>query len=290
MIMSEYCINSIDAFGTKPFLWRNHPFFKIKEEGRPLIIAHRGDSSNAPENTLLAFYLALIGGSDVIEIDLKLTRDSKIVVLHDHKVNRVTDGRGYIRDYTLDELKKLDAGFRFKLGDNKVYPYRGKGLTIPTLEEVIFNFGSTRFLLDLHSGGKEMAEELAKLIIRYRIYHRVLIVAESIFTLRWLQNKVPECAFGVSIIDALSFGFAAELRLPYKPMTDSIQFPSMWRGLQTINQAQVSLARSKGLQFHVFTVNEREYMRKLINMGVDGIITDKPRVLREILDKTSENK
>jgi glycerophosphoryl diester phosphodiesterase len=262
----------------------NHPFFRRKR-GRPLNIAHRGDSLNTPENTLIAFDMAIRKGADVIEVDVKLTSDNQLVLIHNERVDRISNARGRIRDYTLDELKRLDAGFRFSPDGGRTFPYRGAGITIPTLEEAISAFSGARFVLDLQSGGWDVVKHISAFLKEHKRRESILIVSEHSSHLHQLKKALPECAFGGSISQGANFWLKAEVSRPsrYVPVSDSIQLPNRWRSLELVSSNQVALARYWGLELHVFTVNSEDDMRRLVYMGVDGLITDNPGLLTYVL-------
>lgn len=107
-----------------------------QEIKRPLVFAHRGGGGLIPENTLEAFVYSARMGVDVLELDVHATKDGALVVLHDASVDRTTDGRGRVNELTLDEIKKLDAGYLFSADGNQTFPFRGRGVTVPTLSEI----------------------------------------------------------------------------------------------------------------------------------------------------------
>ncbi|MBP2071132.1 glycerophosphoryl diester phosphodiesterase [Thermoanaerobacterium butyriciformans] len=161
---------------------------------KPLVIAHRGDSRNAPENTLISFKKALEMGVDGIELDVQLTKDGQLVVIHDERVDRTTDGIGYVKDFTLKELKMLDAGIKF---DKKF-----AGERIPTLFEVfeLIKYKNLIVNIEIKSGivlYPGIEEKLIKMIDGYDFENRVIISSFNHYSLRDVKRKAPEFKIGL---------------------------------------------------------------------------------------------
>jgi glycerophosphoryl diester phosphodiesterase len=237
-----------------------------------LKIAHRGASAHAPENTLASFRLAVEMGAKYIETDLQLTRDAKIVAMHDATVDRTTNGRGRISKMSLVELRGLDAGVKFLSVDGKSY----KGERVPTLDEIL-DFARTAdvtFYLELKdTQGWGFEQSLVGTLRRADALNRVVIISFDAKALSTVKRIAPE----------LTTGFLCE-----KPSTQLIekaiaigakQF--MPRG-DRINPELVSAAHLAKLLVVVWTVNELEDMRTLMALGVDGIISDYPDRLNEL--------
>ena len=154
-----------------------HPYLA----GSPLLIAHRGGAGLAPENTLEAFESAVRDwGADMLEMDVRTSRDGVVMVFHDPTVDRITDGEGRLGEKSADELKELDAGFNFRDPDGEA-SFRGKGVRIPTFEEVLEAFPSAR--LNVEAKDRASAVPLVEIIRRHGAEHRVLVAAE------WERNR-----------------------------------------------------------------------------------------------------
>ncbi|MEJ5363417.1 MAG: glycerophosphodiester phosphodiesterase family protein, partial [Spirochaetota bacterium] len=145
------------------------PFFEKKAR----IFAHRGYSKEYPENTALAFEKAIELGADVIETDVHLSCDGHVVVVHDDELSNITNGTGKVAQLTLQEIKSLDAAYHFTV-DGVSYPYRGKDITIMTLEEMLDAFPDQRFNVDLKDNNIVLAEKFCDIVLRYKSEHRVL--------------------------------------------------------------------------------------------------------------------
>lgn len=243
-----------------------HPLF---------VTAHRGFSGAAPENTLAAFEAAIAAGVDMIELDVHLSRDGRLVVIHDDTLNRTTDGRGNVADKTLAELQALDAGSWFDP--------RFAGEKIPTLAQVlVLTRGRTLLNIELKKGKNfpYTMEELAE---------RTLEEVER----AGMLDKVLFSSFDPAAIDRIQ---ALNPRLPVGLITQKAwatpeeagggkAYPTLNSLYKNLNAENVRLAHSRGVRIHAWTVNTPEEMEQVIGLGVDGIITNHPDRLIEILSR-----
>jgi len=154
----------------------SRPFFS-DYPASVLVMAHRGGKGLWPENTLYAFREAARAGVDVLEMDIHSTKDGVLVVIHDATVERTTDGSGEVQSYTLEELRKLDAGYRWTNDDGKTFPYRSKGIQIPTLEEVLSTFPDIRLNIEIKPPDVRIAEKLCNQIRAAQSSSRVLVAS-----------------------------------------------------------------------------------------------------------------
>ena len=266
------------------------PPFLQKENERPLVIAHQGGKHLAPGNTIEAFQNAVDLGADVIETDIHITKDGQLVTIHDPTVDATTDGSGYVKDYTLKELQRLDAAYYFQ--DLKgEYSFRGKSIYVPTLEEVFQRFPDMRINIEVKDDNpeeriEEMVQKLIKLIEEYDMEDKVLIASfdQDIINLVEAYSKGRVATQGGKQ-EAKKFVILHKLfmRNLYKTSVDAFQLPLQEGNLDLTQSILISGAHRIGLQVHYWTVNDRETMEKLINLGADGIITDRPDLLLNIL-------
>lgn len=254
-----------------------HPYLA----GAPLFIAHRGGAGLAPENTLAAFRQAVERWEvDMLELDVRATRDGRIVVLHDERVDRTCDGTGAVQTLLWDELKELDAGYRFvdAAGDPS---FRGRGVGIPLFETVLESFPRLRLNVDVKS--PDAARGLVAIIRRHGAERRVLVAGERRSHRAAARGYVGP--WGASRAQIRRF-FALH-RLPggglYTPSCDALQVPEVWNGLQVVTPRFVREAHSRNIPVHVWTVDDPETMRRLLSWGVDGVQTDRPDILARIL-------
>lgn len=239
--------------------------------GSGQVIAHRGSRILWPENTMVAFARALELGADHIETDLRMTADGQLVCFHDDSVDRTTDRTGPVGAYTLAELRRLDAGYRHRSGGD--YPFRGKGLRIPTLGEILATFPEVGVIVDVKEDGLE--EPLCALLTRMDAWHRVIVGGFS--DIRLVRMRIQ--SKGRALLSAGPMGvrtwwLVSRVGLPGPPFS-ALQIPRSSKGLQVADRRLVKAAQDQGLAVHVWTVNQPAEMKHLWSMGVDGIITDR---------------
>ncbi len=268
-----------------------HDFFEHDHEG-PLVIAHRAGDLIAPGNTMTAIEKSYDLGVDIIELDIHLTKDEELVLIHDPTVDGTTDGVGYITDFTLDEFLELDAGYHFE-DENGNYPYRGAGVYNPTLREVFEQYPDMKYMLEIkHTISPEYHETVTKklwdLIVEYDMKDQVLI---SSFDQSIIQefNKFGEgeVALGSGRATAFDFVFTHKLyiRNLFQPTGHVIQLPKDNKWFRFFDDQLIAGAKRIGMQIHYWTINDEQTMREMIDADVDGIITDRPDLLIDILEE-----
>lgn len=252
---------------------------------RPLVIAHRGGAGLWPENTLHAFEGAAALGADVIETDVRSTADGVLVVLHDTTVERTTEGTGSVARLTLAELKRLDAGYRWSPDGGRTFPLRGRGLTVPTLEEVFERLPGMRFNIEPKQDAPASSKLLCGLIRGRGMGGRVLVASFRLSLLAEFRRECPEVVTSASpseVADLLA-RYKIGLGNTYSPSMGALQVPEYAGGLRVLSKGFVEAAHGRNLEVHAWTVNDAEAMRRLIGMGVDGMMTDYPDRLLEVL-------
>jgi len=262
-----------------------HPYFALPT---PIVIGHRGCAGTAPENTLLAFERGLAAGSGILESDVHLTRDGVPVLLHDPNVDRVSDGSGPVANLRLEEVKKLDAGFRFSSDDGNSHPFRGQGLRIPTLEESLKVFPGVRFNLEIKAAGEAAVAAIIEVISRLERAALTLLTAESGDITRCLRHHLAErnlpVALGASTEDVLTVVRSALDGSPPETPAMALQIPLEFANRPLVTEALLSHAHAHGIQVHVWTINDEETMAALLDLGVDGIVTDYPERLADLIE------
>jgi glycerophosphoryl diester phosphodiesterase len=240
---------------------------------RPTIFAHRGSSAYAPENTLAAFELALQQAADALELDAKLTADGEVVIIHDQTLLRTTGQPGIVRECTLAEIQKLDAGSHFDIAF--------KGERIPTLENLFEKVGD-RALYDIEltnyaSLTDPLPEKVAALVQRYGLADRVLFSSFNPLALIRVRRRLPRCSIGL-------------LARPARLGRWARSWLGTLLGYQALHIAKVDASleivtstHHRNKRLHVYTVNDSVELASLFKMGVDGIFTDDPPLARRIL-------
>ncbi len=240
---------------------------------KPLVIAHRGDSKNAPENTLASFKKALEMGVDGIEFDVQLTKDGQLVVIHDERVDRTTDGIGYVKDFTLKELKMLDAGLKF---DKKF-----AGEKIPTLFEVfeLVKYKKLILNIEIKSGivlYPGIEEKLIKMINEYHFENRVVISSFNHYSLRDIKKMAPEFKIGLL--------YQSGLVEPWHIATRMKAY-SLHPFYFNIIPELVNGCKKNNIKLFPWTVDKKEDMEMIVKESVDAIITNDPQTLINLLEK-----
>ncbi|SDG39020.1 glycerophosphoryl diester phosphodiesterase [Limimonas halophila] len=277
----------------------------LADHGEVLNIAHRGASGHAPEETMPAFDKAVDLNADYLELDAQLTADGRLVAFHDTKVDRTTDGSGPLSDYTLKELKKLDAGTWF----NEKYPYRAKtafeGAQVPTLRELFEKYGTDqKYYIEIKSPGENpgLTKKLVNLVEEYDLVEADSIVIQS-FVQDSLQ-KAHELNPEIPLVQLIWFhpkGYEAGAPLKeWKKVTPAPNAVSVsdfnavdeyavgigtnmhYKDRQVIDAAFVDTARRAGLGVHVYTIDSMARMQRLIDWGVTGIFTNFPDRLNAV--------
>jgi glycerophosphoryl diester phosphodiesterase len=264
----------------------DHPFF-AQTNPQMLVIAHRGGMGLRPENTLEAFAHAVALGADVLEMDVQPASDGTIVVIHDATVDRTTDGRGRVDSLTLEQLQKLDASHYWSGDGGPSFPFRGKGIRIPTLDEVFARFPRMRMIVEMKHGGAALARPLCDLVRRSRMTEKALVASVNVEAVTAFRAACPEALTAMSATEARIFHFAYlfGLEFAYSPPVMALLIPDRLRGEIITTPALVEAGRRRNLRVHVWTVNDEDRMRELARIGVAGIMTDRPDRLLELLGR-----
>jgi glycerophosphoryl diester phosphodiesterase len=253
--------------------------------GTPMCVAHRGGAQLAPENTLAAFRSAVDDwGADMLELDVRLTRDGEVAVIHDDTVDRTTDESGVVSDRTMAELQTLDAGYRFtSLGG--AFSFRGRDVRIPTLSEVLD--ACPDVCINVEAKDRHVAGPMVALIRERGEEHRVLVAAEH------ERNRLAVRGYpgpwGASRRDCALFWLRHWLPggESYTPDVDIFQVPERFKGRRILTPRLIDEAHRRNIPVHVWTVNDSSDMRRLLQWGVDGIQTDRLDLLTEVLSSVT---
>ncbi|MGI9056445.1 MAG: glycerophosphodiester phosphodiesterase [Pyrinomonadaceae bacterium] len=259
-----------------------------KEIPRPLVFAHRGGGGLFPENTLEAFKYSAEIGVDVLELDIHGTSDGKLVVMHDSSVERTTDGSGKVSELTLEQLKKLDAGFKFTTDGGKTFPFRGKNITVPTLEEVFAAFPSMTFNVEPKQNAPSITKPLCGILRERNVTGNVIVGSFRQEVLDEFRAECAEVATSASPSEVSKFlaMYKTGLSDSYTPPMQALQVPENVGYLNVVSKDFVETAHRLNLKVHVWTINKPDDMQRLLEMGVDGIMTDYPDRLLNLLDRT----
>ncbi len=294
-------VEAPQALGENPWL-----------ERRILNIAHQGGEIEAPSNTLYALKTAKAKGAEVLEIDVHATSDGEIVVIHDDTVNRTTDGSGRVDSLTLEQVKALDAAHWFvpdcgtchgRSADQ--YALRGYAtgerplpdelagfepddFTVPTLREVLETFPDDLVNIEIKATAPQTApyeKALADLLAEFGRTDDTIVVSFLDPAVEAFKLHAPAVHTATATGETAAFWASAQGPLPGapNPRYQALQVPMQLNGIPVVTPEFVQRAHANGLAVHVWTINDRATMQALVDLGVDGIMTDRPTLLAEVL-------
>ena len=252
----------------------------------PLFFAHRGGSLLRPENTMVAFEHGVALGADALELDIQQTRDGELLVIHDPTLDRTTSASGPVANFSLDEVRAFDAGYHFTSDNGATFPYRGKGITVPTLRQVFERFPDTRINIDLKESTPDREERLWALIQEFTAEDRICAgcFAHAVLV-RFRRLTGRRVATSASPREVRSFvlGAVSHMTSWLRPAYDALQVPDTYGSVRIVSRTTVEAAHRLGIDIHVWTVDERSHMEALLALGVDGLMTDRPDTLADVL-------
>ncbi|WLR57034.1 glycerophosphodiester phosphodiesterase [Mesobacillus subterraneus] len=260
----------------------------------PINISHRGASGHAPEHTLQAYELGNVMNGDYIEIDLQMTKDGELIALHDETIDRTTEEKGLVKNLTLREIKKLDAGSWFNVAFPEKMSTEYSGLKIPTLREVLDRFGpDSKFFIETKSPEvyPGMEEKLINILNEYNLigvhqtFDNVIVQSFSVESLR----KVHEIDDSIPLVQLLSYYAPAVIT---DTEVSKIKEYAVGVGLHytAVSPGYIKKINDSGLMVFPYTVNEKEDMNMLLDWGVTGMFTNYPDRLNEVIhSRTLEN-
>jgi glycerophosphoryl diester phosphodiesterase len=256
------------------------PSSPFAHQGGPVVLAHRGWRGLYPENTMLSFRKAAELPIDGLEIDVHQTADGVLVVCHDDTVDRTTNGNGRIQNHTFAELQQLDAGYRYTPDGGQTFPFRGQGIVIPTLAEVFENFPNLWINIDMKQETPSLIQAFADLIHQHNVAERLCVGSFSNQTVADFRRACPEVTRVASHAEVVRWCVLTKLRLErlYWGQGQVVQIPEVDpdTGLRLVTPRSVRSAHRHNMAVHVWTVNLQTDMQRLIDMGVDGLISDFP--------------
>jgi glycerophosphoryl diester phosphodiesterase len=255
-----------------------HPFFTFD---RPLVFAHRGGGALAPENTLAAFDNAVALGADGLELDVHLSRDGVVMVQHDPTLDRTTDLKGPIAGRTAAELAVADAGWHFTRGGE--YPFRGGGVRVPKLAEILARYSRVRVIIELKTGSPELARAVVAAVRAADAIERVCVGSFDVRGLRVVRALEPAIATSAARGEVALALAKVWCRWPLaKAVYGGFQVPERSGRTRVVSSSFVKAAHRARLGVQVWTVDQPEDARRLLSLGVDALITDRPDLILPI--------
>jgi glycerophosphoryl diester phosphodiesterase len=255
---------------------------------RPLVIAHRGGMGLWPENTLFAFERATALGVDMLEMDLQLSQDARLVLIHDDTLERTTNGQGEVAHFSLAELQALDAGYTWTADGGQSYPYRGQGTRIAALDEVFERFPLTPKMLEIKVPDVGMEAVLCEMLAAYDQLDRVIVASAHERSLQRFRQLCPEVAtaggpISLRLLQTLNWLGLSDL---LSPSYSVLQIAQPHMNLAT--PRLLRNAQARGLHVYLGTINEQPGMRQLLEMGANGLITDYPDRALQLLGRSTQ--
>jgi len=275
-------------------------------------IAHRGGRGLAPENTLMAFENSDKIGVDILEMDIHLTRDHQLIIIHDSTLNRTTNGKGKVNNFSLSEIQKFDAAYFFSRdpiynnrrdsaiyqhleNENRLFPLRGKGVKIPKLLDVFRRFPQKRMIIEIKASDEKIVDPFCQMIKNFNKEDQLIVGSFSGKVLNRFRRDCPKVATSATALEATQFVLSDKIGLSgaITPGYIGLLVPpelklTLFGHKPSISVASHSLMRAvhkKRLIVLIWTVNETEEMKKLIDVGVNGIMTDYPDRLLKLVGR-----
>jgi len=252
---------------------------------RPRVFGHRGAAGVAPENTLVSFNRALADGADVLELDVHATSDGEIVVLHDATLERTTDGAGPVASHTWNEIARLDAGFHFTPDGGRTFPFRGRGVGIPRLTDLLRECPRVPLNVEIKQPEPPIVEAVVALVRGTNA--RVLLAAELDPIMQQIRATAPDIPTSLAAGEVAAFIAAVQSGAPptLPPGAVALQIPPRYGNVTLVDAATLAAAHGLGAELHVWTINDVDEMRRLLDLGCDGIMSDFPARVRVVVNE-----
>lgn len=257
---------------------------------QPLVIAHRGGKGLWPENSLFAFERASALGVDMLEMDLQLSSDGELVVIHDRTLERTTDGQGPVAALSLEQLQALDAGYNWSADGGQSYPYRGQGIRIPSFAEVLEGLPEQAKVIEIKVPDVGMEAQLCDVLQAHQQRERVIVGSFYDRSLQLFREQCPGVATSagpgsVRLLVALNWVGLGSL---LSPSYQALQIPVAHDGLPVATPSLLKTAAQRGLNVQLWTINEQPDMRRLLDQGAHALITDYPDRALQALGRSTQ--
>ncbi len=254
------------------------PLPAVFKSDRPLVFAHRGGAKLAPENTMPAIDHGMALGADGLEIDVQLSADGIPIVIHDTTLDRTTDRSGPVKALTAAELARVDAGYRFEKDGQ--HPFRGLGIGVPLLDDVLAKHPNTRVIIEMKGWQPELARAVAASVKRAEAVDRICVGSFHQGSVDAMRAEHPHIITSASQGEARWTLHRSWVRWPWVSRQPyfAFQVPEYAGRMRVVSSAFVRQVHKQGHVLQVWVVNERDDIRRLLDWGVDGIISDRPDI------------
>jgi glycerophosphoryl diester phosphodiesterase len=251
----------------------------------PRLFAHRGASGEAPENTLTAFQRAVALGMEYAELDVHASRDGVVVVNHDATLERTTNGHGQIRELSLAELQTFDAGYHFSSDGGQTFPFRATGVRIPTLGEILERFPTLHFTIEIKQTDPPIEELVLATVRASGRENHVVLASEHDAVLAHVRALAPDIATSFAYGEVIEFiqRVTTNQLSDYHPPGQALQIPPEFQGVSLVTSQTVAVAHNLNREVHVWTIDDPREMGRLLELGVDGIMSNFPDRLLEVV-------
>jgi glycerophosphoryl diester phosphodiesterase len=251
---------------------------------RPQVFAHRGGCDLGPENTIAAFDIGMGTGADGLELDVHLSADGVVVVHHDRTLDRTTNASGPVAARTAAELAQVDAGYRFERGG--AFPFRGQGIGVSTLADVLQRYRDTPTIIEIKVYTAAMGEAVAEQIRRSNALDYVCVAGFGLASARAARAALPGVPASASQPEVRLALYRSWLRWPVRHAPyHTYQVPESAQGTRIVSPRFIRDAHAAGMKVQVWTVDEEADMRRLLEWGVDGLISNRPDVAVRVRDE-----
>jgi glycerophosphoryl diester phosphodiesterase len=254
---------------------------RVPFPGRPpRLFGHRGAAGVAPENTLVSFNRALADGADVLELDVHATSDGEIVVLHDPTLERTTDGGGPVAAQGWSEVARLDAGFHFSPDGGRTFPFRGRGIGVPRLADLLRECPRVPLNIEIKQLEPSLVDAVVALVRGAGA--RVMLAAELDPIMQQIRTAAPEIPTSLAAGEVAAFIAALQSGAP-PGLPDgavALQIPPRFGNVTLVDATTLAAAHALGAEVHVWTINDPQEMGRLLDLGCDGIMSDFPERAR----------
>jgi glycerophosphoryl diester phosphodiesterase len=250
----------------------------VFQSDRPLVFAHRGGAKLAPENTMPAIDNGLALRSDGLEIDVQLSADGVPVLIHDQTLDRTTNRSGPVRNLSAAELAKVDAGFHLEIDGQ--HPFRGQGIGIPRLDDVLERHPDARVIIEMKGGQPELARAVGESIRKAKAIDRICVGSFHQSSIDTIRAEHPDVTTSASQEEARWTLHRSWVRWPWtkaRPWV-AFQLPEKAGRMRVISRAFLKYVHREGLLVQAWVVNDRADIVRLLDWGVDGIISDRPDI------------
>lgn len=257
------------------------PFF---DSSVPLVFAHRGGGALGPENTIAAFDRGVAAGADGLELDVRLSADGVAVVHHDPTLDRTTNATGRVSAYTAEQLKGVDAAYRFEIDGARAW--RGQGIGVPSLADVLRRYPDARVIIEMKDDARELGEAVAATVRAADAVDRVCAAGFGVHATLAARAALPELATSAHLAEVRLALYRSWLAWPVRDVAyGGYQVPERAGRLRVVSPRFVRHAANAGLHVQVWTVDTEPDMRRLLSWGVHALISNRPDVATAVRDR-----